>query len=224
MLNLISMQSKNKISLVIFCSIFVGFLGFFVFRILWVQYQQSKTIFTPQQMHVVLNPPQEAVQAMVTNISGKVEKEGRNDTSFHDILKPTTLVEGESLIATDSGSVSVQFNNIAVLSLATNTELDYLNGLPNALVVRQPRGTIAYDTSLNIKPFSIRSLGLLTQLTSQAKATIITNTTEQTVYVTVIKGTVTLAYSDQNNNTQVEKLNKGQKALFDNNASTLTLE
>ena len=224
MLSLISMQSKNKISLIIFCSIFVGFLGFFVFRILSVQYQQGKTIFTPQQIHTVLQPPQGAIQATVTNLLGKVGKEGRNDTSFHSITKPTTLIEGESLSATDSGSVSVQFNNIAVLSLGTNTELDYLNGLPNALVVRQPKGTISYDTALNIKPFSIRSLGLLTQLINQTKATIVTNTTEQTVYVTVIKGTVTLAYSDQNNNTQVEKLNKGQKALFDNNASTLTLE
>ena len=219
----IKLMQKKSI-LIIFCSILVGFFGFFAFRVVWVHYEQSKEVFASVEIHKVLNPPQGSLIASVTNLSGEVEKEGRLDTKFHDITTQTTLLEGESLIASDSGSVNVAFNNNVNLSLSNNTELDYLNALPNALVVRQPTGTITYATSTITRPFSIRSLGLLTQLASQSNITIATDTNAQMVTVTINNGTATLAYSDQNDDTQVEKLAQGQTAIFDNNASTLTLQ
>ena len=204
-------------------SIIIGILIFLTLRILYVGYYLPKDNFIPKNIKITLKPPTGAIVAKISQIDGSVKKESRNDTKFKSLKEPTTLVEGESL-ATENGSSEVSFNNIASLRLGTNTEIDYLNGLPDALVLRQPNGLINYVTSNNIKPFSIRSLGLLIQFNQQANATVSTNSDKGTVRVILNSGEITLAYSDSKNNTQVKILKNPQIVIFDNNASTLTSE
>lgn len=192
-------------------------------RLLFTHVTTTQVKFTPHEVHTVLQPPKGALQGLVNNVKGEVSKQGRKDTDFRDITKQDSLVEGESL-ATTQGTAVVTFGPNSILSLGRNTQLDFLNGLPSALVVRQPMGTITYTISSPIPAFSVRSLGLLTQFAGAAKAVIMTDTTNQTVTVRVISGSVTVAYSDADNTTQVKDLGKGETAIFDYTQSTLTLE
>lgn len=214
-------MSKGKILTAIF--FFLGIFCVIAARVAYVDIKASQSVFKPQAVHMQLEPPKGAIQAQVATISGDVKKEGRNDTDFKSIQNPTTLLEGEA-ITTTLGSSDISFPHIITLTLGDNTELDYLNGLPNALVVRQPNGTITYTTSNPIKPFSIRSLGLMIQITDKSTVTVTTDASSQTILVRVTTGAVTLAYSDINNNTKVEKIAQRHQALFDYTQSTLTVE
>lgn len=162
------------------------------------------------------------MQAQVVFISEHVTKEGRKDTEFKPLTTNTPLLEGESLRA-ENGSATILFPNITLI-MKPHTQLDFLTALPTNLVVRQPSGTITYIVSQTIKPFSIRSLGLLTQITNKATLTITTNATTQTVLVKITTGEATLAYSDSQNTTRVQKILSGQQAFFDYNESTLTMQ
>lgn len=212
----------KKDKLLFLISVLVGILIFFTTRILYIKYMPQNT-FAPNNIKITLKPPIAAIDAKIIQINGNVKKEGRNDTKFNLIKKPTTLVEGDS-VATENGSSEILFKNIVTLKLASNAEIDYLNGLPNALVLRQPNGIINYTILNNIKPFSIRSLGLLIQFDKKANATINTNSEKGFVMVSLNSGEITLAYSDNKNNTQVKILKNPQTVIFDNNTFTLTLK
>ncbi len=219
------MQKKIVVVVILILCIILGFVGFFVYRVQWVAHlQQNKIAFVPQKINTTLNPPKDAIQATV-NITGNVAKLGRTDKEFQNLTKQTTtLLQGESLATKPGGSAVVTLNNIVTISLRPNTELDYLNGLADAIVLRQPSGTVTYTTIAGSKPISIRSFGLLTQIPEQTKVTITTSQSEQTVTVVVISGTATLAYSDQDDITQILKLTKGQSAFYDYTTSMLTRE
>lgn len=214
-------MSKGKILTALF--FFLGILCVIAARVTYVNIKASQTSFKPQAVHMQLQPPKGAVQAQITTLSGDVKKEGRNDIDFKAIHTPTTFLQGEA-VTTAVGSSNISFPHIITLTLGNNTELDYLNGLPNALVVRQPQGIITYTTSNLITPFSIRSLGLLIQITDKSIVTVTTDTSSQTVLVRVTTGTVTLAYSDSNNNTKVQQITQRHQALFDYTQSTLTVK
>jgi hypothetical protein len=216
------MFKRNVVIIPVF--LLVGILLFFAARITYVHIKKAQAIFIPQTVHTVILPPKGALQAMVTTLQGAVKKEGRDDTDFHAISNPTSLREGESLSTGQDGSSTIMFENTINLLLQNNTELDFLTGLPSALVVRQPQGTITYTVTKTIEPFSVRSLGLLIQLTNQSTVIIDTDSVGQTVDITVNNGTATVAYSDVNDNIQVKKLTEGQEVLFDNTKFTLTSE
>lgn len=218
------MNVNMKQQFIMVACLLLGIFVFFVVRITYVQIKTAHAAFTPQIIHTVLQAPKNAVQATVNAIQGDVKKEGTNDTDFKPIKNPISLTEGDYLSTGQDGFSTIIFPNGINLSLQNNTELDFLTGLPNALVVRQPQGTITYTISNPIKPFSIRSLGLLIQITNQSEVLITTDPVGQTVDVTVNNGTATVAYSDANDNTQVQKVTEGQEVLFDNNKSTLTNE
>ncbi len=135
----------------------------------------------------------------------------------------TTLVQGESLATDYNGSVQVVLSTIT-MQLGKNTQLDFLSALHEALVFRQPQGKVTYIVDQDIKPFSIRSLALLAQFEASAKVTIQTDNDNQTVTLHVLSGEAIVAYSDNQNNTQVKKLVKGDIATFDNAASILMVE
>lgn len=208
---------KNK---KVWLTVGIGLLIFFLVRISYVVFKSSSENFLPQKVSAELQPPKSAVTALVDNIKGAVKKEGRKDTKFQSLSKPSTLVEGEAL-STENGLIVIHFPNIADLSLSSNTELDYLNGLPKSIVVRQPDGTVSYTVLGSIQPFSVRSLGLLIEAEDKGLFTVATDAKEQSVLVVVKSGSVTLAYSDANDTTQVVEVTSGRRGFFNYSNSTL---
>jgi hypothetical protein len=216
-------MTKRNI-LIIICLLF-GIALFFIIRIEYLNIKESNSTFNPQTIHTKLQPPKDAIQATVTNIEGTVKKQKRNDDNFKPINKPTSLVQGESISTGQNGSSYITFRKTIDLTIENNTQLDFLNGLPKAIVVRQPNGTITYYAYNITQPFSIRSLGLLIQINkTKTKVTINTNSQKETVSVTVKNGEATLAYSDSKDKTQVKKIKQNQSAIFDYNQSTLNFQ
>lgn len=201
-----------------------GIIIFFLVRIIYVQVKNARIIFTPQIVHTTLHPPQSSVVAQIINIQKTVKKEGREDADFYALTKETTLVQGESVTTDDTGFCTITLLGTITILIREDSQLDFLNGLSGAVVFRQPSGKVRYVIAQSTKPFSIRSLALLTQFTTPSDVTIQTDTNLQTVTVTDTSGDITLGYSDSQNTTQVQKLTKGQTAIFDNNASTLSIQ
>lgn len=200
-----------------------GIVLFFAGRLVYVDIKNSQNHFTPQEVKTTLHPTQGALTASVSAVLGTVKKEGREDTEFKSITDSTTLVQGESLVTDYNGLTVIVLPHIA-MQVGVYTQIDFLNGLPDALVFRQPNGKVTYTIDSDIKPFSVRSLALLTQFANASKVVIQTDADAQTVTVRILSGDVTVAYSDNQNNTQVKKLTKGDIGVFDNTASTLTVE
>src|SRR5689334_14655287 len=117
-----------KSNIVLGLSVLAGIGLVVVSRLLYTQVSALQVKFTPHEVHTILQPPENAVRAIVDNVKGEVSKEGRNDAAFHSITKPDTLIQGESL-ATQKGSVGVLLGQHMLLSLGSNTQLDYLTGL-----------------------------------------------------------------------------------------------
>lgn len=214
------MKSNKPLLLLLVCGFVLGFVLFFTARLVWVYYQRAS--FVPQSAQTTLMPPTGALTAAVSQINGEVSKETREEQTQR-LTKETTLIQGESIIATN-GAALVSFKDQATLTLGTNTRVDYVNGLPDALVLSQTTGEVTYTILNKIKPFSIQSLALLIQFSNLAEVTVTTNADDETVSVYVTSGELTLAYSDADYNTQVEKITEGQSAIFENEQSTLTIE
>lgn len=217
------MQNKFLVIFLISLGVICGLILFFGFRILEVK-KQPPVIFVPHPVNITLLPPTQAITAQILSVKGKVEKQARTDNAFQPLTQSTTLLQGESLATLGNGQSKVVFGKLVSLTLSGNTQLDYVNALPQAMVVRQPNGTINYAIANTIPPFSIRSLGLLIQFRDQAQATVTTSAADQTVALNLLSGKATLAYSDANNNTQVTVLSKSQKAVFDYSQQSLKVD
>lgn len=163
--------------------------------------------FSPNQ------PPTESLKGDLTFLSGSISWQSRIATQPAQIKLPQKIQQGEEVATGDDSSVTVEFDSIASVVLASNSTLTLNQTLPANLVFNQTQGMISY-TKIGSLPISIRSLHLLTNL-NQGQAVISVNLKTDVVTVAVKKGSVSLAFIDSKNITQVVSLTSERQFKFD---------
>lgn len=202
--------------LICFTFFVLGIVTFLVFRILYVQ-KLSSAPFIPQNSSFKLKAPSLALSGIVVDPHGDVKKQARNEDKFKPLKSGDEILQGEIVRTEKDGQVEVEFKNFGKIDMGSKSELIFVDLLPSEFLLKQVSGTVSYELKDKTKILSVRILHALFELDSgSGKITI--NNGEARVD---LLGQAKIAMVDLENNTQVVKLNKGQRVLIDDNKRAL---
>jgi ferric-dicitrate binding protein FerR (iron transport regulator) len=85
-------------------------------------------------------------------------------------------------------------------------------------VIEQKQGLVMYDKN-GETPVSIRALDLLINI-DKGRCEVLVDKDTSDITVTVSTGSVTVAFNDINNNTNIKSISEGEKYLFNNDSKT----
>ncbi len=155
------------------------------------------------------------------SFTGSLEWQSRIATMPALLTQPVSLQQGEIIITKDTGRATIEFPNAVSISASPNTEIEFIQTLPDNFVVLQRQGKADYKKS-GTTPLSLRILGMiLKQNEGEISASI--DDTGSLLTISVIKGSITAAYNDVDYLSNVLTVSEGETLTFDNETKTATI-
>jgi hypothetical protein len=208
--------------------IFIIFLLFglgIVFGYAYYTHQQNVLLNTNTAITTKFsleNAPAESLKGKISSMSGTVIWLSRTAKKPVKLLSPRTIQQGEELITGKNGEATVVVNNSAAVGMSPNSDINFIQLLPINFVMAQDKGTVIFQ-STGQNALTVRTLDLITSV-NNAWAVISVDPKAKTVTVTVQRGSVTEAYEDSGDNSNVVTVNSGSEFVFDDNALQGTVE
>ena len=160
------------------------------------------------------NAPDKTLKATISTVSGEILWQSRTATEPSILLtKDLAVQQGEKLIASKSGTLTLNFDLAGELSLFPDTEIELVQTLPVNLVFNQTKGTAEYESRANTFAVLVNRL-LLNFLKANVKVSI--DNTKGIITVKVNQGEVIAAYNNQNFVSQRVELQENEGFIFDN--------
>lgn len=206
------MLAKNikLLFLLLFLIGLISVLGFRIWRV-----RRAKSIpFFPQKSSFTLQPPVEALVGKLIEVEEEVKKEPRDDEEFQEAKEKEEILNGEKLATGKDSKAVVEFPDFAEVALFSNSEVTFVNLLPSSFLIRQSQGEVNYKLLQDQNPLSVRSLNLLFTLDS-GESKITTDEENGEIVVEQLLGKAKMAMVDLENKTHIWRLEKGQRALID---------
>lgn len=166
--------------------------------------------------------PSKALKGTITSMIGSIEWQSRVATEPATLVAPVELQQGEQIMTGVNGGVSIDFPNAVSLVALPNTQLNFVQTLPDNVVILQTSGKSEY-TSLGTSPITLRTFGLLSKL-NDAKISVSIDDTDSLVTIGVLKGSITAAYNDTDFVSQVLTTQEGETLKFDSATKTAVVE
>ncbi|MCL5003677.1 MAG: hypothetical protein M1352_00195 [Patescibacteria group bacterium] len=166
--------------------------------------------------------PLESQKAQITALFGGVFWQSRTASQAAEIKSPVSLAQGEEISTGDNGGVTILFPAGQTVSLEADTKVNLIQTLPKNLVFEQSLGSAIY-LNTEVEPISIKAASLLTTL-ALGKIKISVSPSLPQIIIAVQDGQATAAYNNQQNVTQVKKINPGQTAVYNTIFRTFIFE
>lgn len=173
---------------------------------------------TKQTAFSLEKAPSESLSASIASFSGDVEWTSRVATTPAKLTSVKNFQQGEDIQTGKNGSITLSILNKAVIALSSNTMISLIQTLPANIVISQTTGTVVY-TKKDSTPFSVRSGDLLINILS-GTTDVHVDTENKRVVATVHTGSITVAYTDTQNKSQVVSAKIGQQLVFDDDTLT----
>lgn len=157
--------------------------------------------------------PKNSEVGTMQSMSGTIKWESRIATEASQIIKPVPIRQGEELISGEDGSATIHYQRGLTISLSPNSHISFVQMLPTNFVLNQLKGTIEYQINKST-PLAIRALHLLTQM-NDGDVSMGVDLEKESIRITVKRGSVTIAFNDLQNVSNVINLKEGDKYLFD---------
>lgn len=161
------------------------------------------------------NPPSDSLKGKISSLSGTVSFQPRSKDYATLINAPVEILQGEDLNTGGNGSATVIFDRIGEISLLENTQISFIQTLPQNFVISQKQGTATFQKTGNI-PFSVRGLDLLINLES-GKVSVNVDSDNSIITVDVLEGSVSAAFNDTDNLSNVITIESPRRYIFNNN-------
>lgn len=203
----------GTVPLFILIGVIISF-GYFI-------WQKEKTIVVnkiiPQKQEEQFSidvPPKSSRVATVESISGEeIFFQSRIASTPARIKTIDHIQQAELLSLGKDTNASVLFKDAVSIDISPDSEIEFLRTLPSNFVFKQTKGTVIYQ-KLGIIPISIRSRFLLVSLVD-GKISINTDIDTHVITLSVLEGSVKVAYNDINYKTQSLEIEKGDIFVFD---------
>lgn len=203
----------GTVPLFILIGVIISF-GYFIWK-------KEKTIvvnkIVPQKQEEQFSidvPPKQSKVATVDSISGdEIFFQSRIASAPAKIKTIQKIQQAELLSLGKESSASLSFKDALSIDMSQESEIEFLQTLPNNFVFKQTKGKIVYQ-KLGIIPISIRSRFLLISLVD-GKISVNTDIDTHTITLSVIEGSVKVAYNDIDYKTQSLEIKKGDTFVFD---------
>ncbi len=198
-------------------SILFYFLGLAVFLFVFSPSKQSSSVL-PEVLDILPNelvnlpdePPALALKGETQAVVPTVSKLVRNRNEWEEVKDKTIVLMGESLKTDKTGKSRVIFNDHLTVEIEPNSEIKFINLLPDSFLISQLQGKVNYQVN---KPTSFRiGLALLLILSGQLK--IESSLDNQLFTVNLLSGSGQFALIDKDNQTQVYLLKAGQRLFY----------
>lgn len=181
------------------------------------------SLFEPKTQFSIQNAPSQSLKGKTINLSGAVSYQSRAANFGLSITTQTDIVQGDSLSTLGNGKALVIFGKIGNVSLLPNTQVNFIQTLPQNFVVQQTEGLSIYQRAGKI-PFTVRAFDLIVDLSDNSSVSIGVDKDKSIVTIDIQKGIANLAFTDLNNVSNVVNLTQGEKAIFNNNTQSLNLQ
>jgi hypothetical protein len=175
-------------------------------------------IILPQSLFSLEKAPADSLIGEIASISGKVAWQSRIAPVSILINAPLKLQQGEEVDTYSDGNATINFPKIATMSASFNTQLSFIQTLPENFVVWQKQGLADYNKNGEVQ-ISVVALDLLINL-DLGQCSILVDKDTAKVTVSVKTGLATVAFNDSDNNTNVVSLKTGDQYVFDDNTKT----
>ncbi len=172
---------------------------------------------TPTHSFSIENPPSETLKGSILARSGVIRWQSRVATEPAVLDNPRPIQQGESVSTDDSGKITIEFKDACLLTVSPESKIEFLQTLPDHLVLAQPAGTVTYHNTA-VRPVAVRSRHLLAEI--QGDATLAVNPVTSSTVITVSRE-VTVAFNDTDFVTVKKTLTTGRYE-YDDEERTIT--
>lgn len=161
------------------------------------------------------NAPSESLKATIASHSGTLKFESRVATEPAEIKEiPTQMQQGEIIQTNENSTAFLRFPDLLTINMTPETSVEFVQTLPQNLVIAQTTGAARYTKTNPVTPLSIRSLHLLINQ-NEGEFTVFVDPEEAGVSVQSVKGEITVAYNDTDNVVQTVTIPEEKKLTFD---------
>lgn len=177
--------------------------------------KQSEVVTTTKKTVPAIalkNAPENALKGDLSASSGTILFQDRIATKPATLLSPVQIQQGETLETTADGKATVKFGTILTTELNSQTKLNYVQTLPENIVINQLTGKATYITATS-SPVSIRSLHTVIKIESESVMTI--ETDDGLIDIEVTKGSIIVGYNDLENISTIVKVKEGYVFRYD---------
>ena len=159
--------------------------------------------------------PSDSIRGQITGMSGEIWWQSRTATEPAKLTEAITIQQGETLIASDEGKLTVSFNQAATITLFPETRVEIIQTLPLNLVFNQTQGVGQYLVS-GPTPVTVRSLNLIVNLDD---GLLVVDTDEETgaIILGLKTGRAKVGYNSPEFDSKVWQLEPGDVFEYDNN-------
>lgn len=159
--------------------------------------------------------PSDSIKGQITSMTGEIWWQSRTATEPAELKKAIEIQQGEILIASESGNLTVEFSPAATVSLFPETQIEIVQTLPLNLVFNQSKGVGQYK-SAGVNQLTIRSLNLIVNL---ADGLLVVDTDEETgqIILGLKTGKAKVAYNSPEFDSKVWELEPGDVFSYDAN-------
>lgn len=156
-------------------------------------------------------PPKNSLIGEIASPSGEIFWISRTATQPAMLKDISQIKQGEILITKNASQVSVLFPNSVELKLEENSQLEFVQTLPQNLVLIQKTGRVIYQQ--NSAVLSLKTFHLLTNIEGE-KVVVTVDDVKKIVFLDIYSGKITLAYNDLNFNSKTQVVTSGARVIF----------
>lgn len=158
-------------------------------------------------------PPSQSLVGSITKISGEVSYEPRLATESSALKEITQVRQGDLFETGGDGALTILFDSVAEIKMGAETSVNVIQTLPVNLVFSQTKGSVEYE-KLGQLPISIKAGRMLVEQDGLIK--VVFNEEDSEISVTVVAGSVIIAYNNLKNESQLIKVSAGRTFIFNN--------
>lgn len=157
--------------------------------------------------------PSESIKGQINNMTGDIWWQSRTATEPAQLIEPVTIQQGEILIASEAGHITVRFDPAAVISLFPDTQVEIVQTLPLNLVFNQTKGVGQYQVS-GTNPVTVRSFNLIVNI-DNGLINIDTDEATGVITLSLKTGMATVGYNSPEFDSKVWELEPGDVFSYD---------
>lgn len=157
--------------------------------------------------------PSDALKGKIASMSGEVLWQSRVASEPARLDQPQEILQGENIVTRNTGSVALNFNDAAIITIDPDSELDIVQTLPANLVMTQKSGSILYQKP-GIVPVSVKTGGLLVNQ-EEGTMRITFDVQQATVTVNVTEGKARVAHTDEEDTSVVREVTSGDSFVYE---------
>lgn len=165
-------------------------------------------------------PPTKALTGSLSEIFGEVKKQPRDSDNWIEISTSSAVLQGESLKLGSLGKATVLFENQTTLFLGKNSEVSFINLIPEKFMLVQNDGTITFK---NLKSVSVKIFDSLTIL-EEGEFVINVDNEIGRFNLSLTSGSAKLSFVDENNDTKVYPLTEDDNVRYDSATKTVIIK